>query len=399
MRHVREVVCAKKALKELEMPLFLLAVFSIYGAVHVYVFFKIRTALGFGLVPGIVLGLFLATMTVTPILVRMLEWQGYDLSARALSCIGYTWMGVLFLFFCASILIDLFRILVYAAGVVLQREPGMFLLSSRVAFFIALIAALGISVYGFFEAIAIRPEVITVPSSKIPASIERVRIVQVSDVHLGLVVRGWRLHRIIDVIREAGPDVLVSTGDLVDGQIDSLQGLPEFFDEIQPRFGKYAVTGNHEFYAGLDHALEITAHAGFIVLRGEAMDVSGMLTIAGVDDPTAQRMGLMSGIPEEDLLPGLSRERFVLLLKHQPYLNQGSLGLFDLQLSGHTHNGQIFPFRFLVRQVHPRVAGWYDLGQGSHLYVSRGTGTWGPPMRFLSPPEVTVIDLVHAEDR
>jgi predicted MPP superfamily phosphohydrolase len=76
-------------------------------------------------------------------------------------------------------------------------------------------------------------------------------------------------------------------------------------------------------------------------------------------------------------------------------VNEGTLGLYDLQLSGHTHKGQIFPFRYMVRIFFPHIAGWYDLSKGSHLYVSRGTGTWGPPIRFLSPPEITVIDLIH----
>ena len=98
--------------------------------------------------------------------------------------------------------------------------------------------------------------------------------------------------------------------------------------------------------------------------------------------------------PEKDILSGLPRDKFTLLLKHRPVANKDALGLFDLQLSGHAHKGQIFPFTILVRLFFPMISGLYDLPSGSSLYVSRGSGTWGPPIRFLSPPEVTVIDIV-----
>ena len=91
----------------------------------------------------------------------------------------------------------------------------------------------------------------------------------------------------------------------------------------------------------------------------------------------------------------LRGKKFTLLLKHQPYIDQASLGLFDLQLSGHTHKGQMFPFTWLTRLSYPLNAGRYDLDKGSVLYVNRGTGTWGPPIRFLAPPEVTVIELIR----
>ena len=104
-----------------------------------------------------------------------------------------------------------------------------------------------------------------------------------------------------------------------------------------------------------------------------------------------------SGEPERDLLARLPRDRFTVLLKHQPIIRGKSIGLYDLQLSGHTHKGQIFPFRLLVGIFYPYVTGWHAFAQGSHLYVSPGTGTWGAPIRFLAQPEVTVIDLVRRQ--
>lgn len=377
------------------MPLFLLVIFGLYSAVHFYTFLKIKAAFPFGIVPGIFLGVFMAVMTCAPILVRILERHGYELTARLTSYIGYSWMGILFIFFSLSLLFDLYRLLLYAAGLFLHRDLASIIPPAAISFLILTFLALCIAVYGYLDALNVRPEMITIRTSKVPETIHSLRIAQISDVHLGIIVRQGRLQRILKVIHEANPDILVSTGDLVDSQIDSLSGLADALKEIQPRYGKYAVTGNHEFYAGLPHALEITTRAGFTVLRNEAVTVSGLINIAGVDDPTGKYLGLSTGLLEEQLLSRLPKDNFTLLLKHQPIIREDSLGLFDLQLSGHTHQGQIFPFRYMVHIFFSHIAGWYDLPKGSHLYVSRGTGTWGPPIRFLSSPEVTVIDLIH----
>jgi hypothetical protein len=199
----------------------------------------------------------------------------------------------------------------------------------------------------------------------------------------------------VAAVRQAEPDLLVSTGDLLDGQIDNMMSSADLLRDIRPKYGKIAVTGNHEFFAGIEKALEFHQQAGFLVLRGEALTLAGLINIAGMDDSTGERFGLYKNINEKAMLAKLPKETFTLLLKHRPVLDTESLGLFDLQLSGHTHRGQIYPFVLLTRLVFPYHSGYYDLPKDSRLYVNRGAGTWGPPIRFLSPPEVTVIDLIH----
>jgi predicted MPP superfamily phosphohydrolase len=159
---------------------------------------------------------------------------------------------------------------------------------------------------------------------------------------------------------------------------------------ISTRYGKYAVTGNHEYIAGLTQSLEHIRQFGFKLLRQEAVTVDNVLTIVGIDDPMEG-----STTDETALLSSLESDRFILFLKHRPDVPEGSRGLFDLQLSGHTHRGQIFPFSLITGRVYPLQDGLYDLEKGSKLYTSRGSGTWGPPMRVLSPPEVTIIELVR----
>jgi predicted MPP superfamily phosphohydrolase len=282
-------------------------------------------------------------------------------------------------------------------GSILRSNLSSYAPSSRLAFFIPALVTATIAIYGYFEARSISSEHIVITSPKIPKEVKRFTIVQISDVHLGLIVREGRLEKILSKVKEAQPDILVSTGDLVDGQIDDLTGLAELLNAIHPGFGKFAVTGNHEFYAGLDQALRFTERAGFTVLRGEARDVAGFVTIAGEDDPTARYFGGFRGASEQRILAGVSRERLVVLLKHRPVIGEKELGLVDLQLSGHTHKGQIFPFTYASKAFYPYNAGLVSLPHHFYLYVSRGSGTWGPPIRFLAPPEVTIITLVHAD--
>jgi predicted MPP superfamily phosphohydrolase len=260
-----------------------------------------------------------------------------------------------------------------------------------------LILSLAIAIYGYFEALNIRTERVVIKTHKIPEEIGRLRIVHISDVHVGLIVGEKRLMRILAEVKNASPDILVSTGDLVDGQIDNITKLADLFKEIQPAFGKFAVTGNHEFYAGMDQALNFTKKAGFRVLRGEGIATGGIINIAGVDDPDGKRYNLYIDMPEKELLSSLPADKFTILLKHRPEVDNDAQVFFDLQLSGHTHKGQIFPFSIITELYYRNTthAGKLRLVNDSYLYVSRGTGTWGPPMRFLSPPEVTVIDLIH----
>jgi len=307
-------------------------------------------------------------------------------------------MGFIFLFFWASLAFDLLRLLSFAFGWTLQRHASLFTIPRNVSFFVSAFSVLAICIHGYFSALNFRIERKVLETAKLPENIERLKILQVSDIHLGLVVRGKRLDKILDIVRSENPDLLVSTGDLVDGQINHLLGLPERFQQIRPKYGKYAITGNHEYYAGIEHSLEFTRKAGFTILQGAAIK-DAIINIVGVSDPAGRTFGIKEEPSEKALLDSVNNGRFTLFLKHRPVVEPGSPGLFDLQLSGHTHHGQIYPFTWFTTMVFPMNAGTFHLDKNSLLHVNRGTGTWGPPIRFLVPPEVTVIELIRSADK
>jgi predicted MPP superfamily phosphohydrolase len=256
------------------------------------------------------------------------------------------------------------------------------------------------SAYASVEAGQIRSEHVIIQSAKISADTPRIRIVQISDVHIGLLHGEKRLRSVIEKIAAAAPDILISTGDLVDGKLnrdDAISGrdpLAALLASIPAPSGKYAVVGNHEVYAGLPQAVAFTRSAGFTLVRNQSVPLAHGMVISGVDDLAVIHTKRDAPTTEADLLDMAPPDSFHLLLKHRPDIAPNSDGRFDLQLSGHVHDGQIFPFNFLVRLKYPIPCGTTITKTGSRIHVSRGTGTWGPPMRLFAPPEITIIDIV-----
>jgi len=379
----------------LRFAVFISVFLTLYGLLHFYAFLKVRCAFSLSRWGSISLALFMAFMVFFPILVRVLERYGMESVLKVLAYAGYTWMGLLFLFVCAAFVMDIYGLLLSVVTRIFHWDLRRWMLSSKITFFISLAVSVLVSVYGQIEAINIRTERVVIKSPKIPEKVGKLRIVQISDVHLGLIMGEWRLERILKEVRRAQPDILVSTGDLLDGQINDISKMADKIGGIRTPYGKYAVTGNHEFYAGIGRSLAFTEEAGFTVLRGEKLEIPGLIVMAGVDDATEDRFGRHERISEKQLLSDLPGDRFVVLLKHRPLVEDGSEGLFDLQLSGHTHGGQISPFSLIIKLLYPIDGGLLPLRDGAFLHVNRGSGTWGPPMRFLVPPEVSIIDLVH----
>ena len=377
------------------MTLFFFFIFFVYGGVHVYAFLKARQALGFGWTAGALLALFMLAMVGAIFLIRTLERHDFELTARTLSWVTYLWMAAIFLYFCGSLAFDSANLLLRVPAWLGIQSVFIRPLQPRFTFAVSLALSLLICVYGYFDAQNIRTERLVFETDRLPKGTDKVTIAQISDVHLGLIVRCDRLVAMLEAVKAAKPDIFVVTGDLVDAQINHLPGLRELIQEVPARFGKFAITGNHEYYAGLDKAIEFIQHSGLTMLRGESRDL-GVIQIAGVDDRAAVQTKTGTPAPDRVALAKTDRsKKFVLFLKHQPHPDPDAIGMYDLMLSGHTHKGQIWPFSYFSQRAHPLHAGRYDVGKGSVVYTSRGTGTWGPPIRFLAPPEVTVIELVR----
>ena len=240
-------------------------------------------------------------MIVSPVLVRFLERGGHEAAARFMAYSGYCWLGFIFFFFTISISFDVLRLLAYMAGIVSKIDFSSFISAYRFFFLFTLIGSILLVLYGYREAGDIRLETLRIETNKIPKETGKITIAQISDVHLGLIVGEEQLNKIVELVKKANPDILVSTGDLVDGDIDTLNGLVDILKSVEPRYGKYAVMGNHEFYAGIDISLDFHQKTGFTILRGEGLTVHDVINIAGVDDPAGSYFKVKD-IPEKVFL-------------------------------------------------------------------------------------------------
>ncbi len=223
------------------------------------------------------------------------------------------------------------------------------------------------------------------------------RLAQVSDLHVGPTIGHRYARRVTNAVNALSPDAIALTGDLIDGSVESLREDVAPLAELRSRFGTFAVLGNHEFYWRVDEWQREFSELGFTMLNNEhrVLEFNGAkIAMAGVPDIQAGRMVKDMKSDPALALKGAPGDAFRILLAHQPasYKAAAAAG-FHLQLSGHTHGGQFFPFTLIVRLAQPFVKGLHRVGENFWIYVNRGTGYWGPPIRFLVPPEITLITL------
>lgn len=381
----------------LRITIFISIYLAVYGGMHLYLYR--RLLLGFELTrrQRFAVFAFLLVMVLGPLSSRLIERLGLDSVAGPLALLVFGWMGILFLSASLFLSIDMVRF----SGWLLRRVTPLSVPAMGLAWRPLFIGVLSLSVvaslFGFYAAREIRVERVTVQSSKLPVGVEPYRMVQLSDVHLGVMTDEQWLQRIVDEVDKLKPDLIVATGDIIDSNIDSAMPYQLLLSALQAVDGKYGVAGNHEFFAGIDKSVAYMQEAGFVMLRGERAMVKPWLHVLGVDDREGRHTGAPVVDHEAPLMEANDAAAITVLLKHQPVIRQEHIGKFDLQLAGHVHQGQIFPFRLLTWIAYPIAMGLSDLGAGSKIYVARGTGTWGPPIRIMAPPEITLFEFVRKE--
>jgi hypothetical protein len=322
--------------------------------------------------------------------------------ASPVAYVGYGWLGVLFYLFAVLVLTDLARLVAAAIPRPAVQPPEVrterrALMGRGIALF-ASAASVGLGVWGAVDVArgaAVRS--VRVALGRLPKKLDGFVVVQLTDVHVGPTIGRAFIEEIVRKTNELSPDVVAITGDLVDGSVAELREHVAPLAGLKARHGVFFVTGNHEYYSGADAWIAELGRLGIRVLQNERVELrvgDDVIDLAGVDDHSARRV-VGHGPDLEKALRGRDPTRELILLAHQPKaIFEASAKGVGLQLSGHTHGGQLWPWTYLVYLQQPYVSGLHRHGD-AQVYVSCGTGYWGPPMRVGAPAEITKLTLVR----
>jgi hypothetical protein len=326
--------------------------------------------------------------------------------ATAFATLGYSCMGMFALFFAGTLAADALRLAGWAASAVLGLvtedgvDPGRRAMLSG-ALNVGVIGLAtgtgGAAMLGGRRAVAVKP--VEIAAEGLSGALSGLKIVQLTDIHIGPTIKGDFLADVVEKTNALQPDIVVITGDLVDGSVEELSHHTAVLADLKARHGVFFVTGNHEYYSGAVEWVEEVRRLGITVLLNEHRLIEhdgARLLLAGVTDYTAERMLPAHASSPLVAAEGAPEADYRLLLAHQPAsAYEASEAGFDLQLSGHTHGGQFFPGTALIHLAHPVARGLGKVGR-TLVYVSCGTGYWGPPFRLGAPAEITEITLQTA---
>jgi predicted MPP superfamily phosphohydrolase len=385
--------------RTLHLLLFLGIASLVFGGGHYYIFVRLTHYFALsGLMRkylAIALGGLFIVLVATLPLSRLLPLQ----TATPLTWFSFTWMGTAMILGLSLLACDI------ATGVMPififnQGDPERRLFLQRAFGFAALGSAAALSAGALWNGLRpVEVKSFSVKLAKLPMAREGFKIVQITDLHIGPTLDGKWLRDVVDKVNALNADVIALTGDLVDGSVADLGPQVESLRDLRAKHGVLFVTGNHEYYSGVDTWIAHLKMLGIRVLRNERVTLfddnnSNPIDFAGVDDFAS---GQFHG-HGPDLLKALKDRdtaRPVILLAHQPAaIREAAANGVDFQLSGHTHGGQIWPWNYFVYIQQPYVSGLHRYpNSDSQIYVSDGTGFWGPPMRLGTAAEITKITL------
>ncbi len=384
----------------LRIVIFIAVLTLLVGGIHYYLWTRLVRAPDLG--PGWARRggwLFAALALLTPagmLLGRVLDRT----AAKAVAAVTYGWMGIAILLFFLLVSSEVVRAAIHGVAAVTSGSLD----ASRRAFVsrgiagtaaVAALALAGVGAASALGQVAVRRVQVTL--RRLPRSLSGFRVVQLSDLHIGPTLGAAWLADVVAQANALDPDVVVITGDLVDGSVADLRAEVAPLAGLRAKHGVFFVTGNHEYYSGADAWIAELARLGVRTLRNERVTIGEgdeSFDLAGVDDWSAHERG--HGPDLARAVAGRDERRELVLLAHQPkQIHEAAERGVGLMLSGHTHGGQIFPWGFFVRLDQPYVAGLAKHGD-THIYVSRGTGFWGPPMRVAAPSEIALVELLAA---
>ncbi len=365
-------------------------IFSIYGLANYYIYIRGFQALR----PAGALCTFYAAvfifLAVSFVASVFLERADIVALGRPLSWIGSLWLAAFVYFLLIIAVIDLVRLInhfitFFPSFITSNPSRAARFAAVDVIFIVAMLV-----LFGFINAHMIRVRTIVIPVEKQAGHRKTLNIVMASDIHLSSIIGSRRIGRIVEKINSLSPEIVLLPGDIVDGDLNPVihQNLGESLRKIKAPLGVFAVTGNHEYIGGVERACEYISDHGVRILRDSTVFVDSSFYIVGREDRSSRKRRSL-----KELMENVDKNYPVVLMDHQPFhLEEAEANGVDLQLSGHTHHGQMWPFNYITDMVYELAYGYLVKGK-THIYVSSGVGTWAPPSGSQTDPEIVNIRM------
>jgi predicted MPP superfamily phosphohydrolase len=399
-----------------EKMLFIIIAIIILALMYGYIGWRLIIPAPFGPATSLILWGILLFCLLIFVLPHLLRHEGIEIPfADTIAWISYLSFGILTLLFAVLLARDLIFLLITGLQKSIHIMAGIFgsnptitetvnpirrsLITNSVN--VGLLGLTGaLTGYGLFEALR-KPDIveIDIPIKNLPEDFNGFRIVQITDIHVSNTLRRPFVQHVVDTVKKLRPDLIALTGDLVDGTVAELGHDVAPLADLNAPYGMYFITGNHEYYSGVQQWVEETARLGFDVLLNEHRIIrrgNGRLILAGVTDYSGGQFDKSHISDPHKALSGAPSTDAKILLAHQPRnIFEAAKAGYDYVISGHTHGGQYFPYHLLAALAQPYVSGFHRHGNTA-IYVSKGTGYWGPQIRIGARSEITVHRLVSA---
>jgi len=378
-----------------QFVIFFTIVLVVYGSVNAYIYIRGYQALPSHTNYRLWYAICFWAIASSFILARFLGQAYPCFLSGIITWIGSFWLAFMLYFFIFILVIDIARLLNYF----LHFFPSFIYVdyqkSKLILFCITLVSVSILVVSGFINARNVRIKELAVNIPKRVDNNQPVKMVMVSDVHMGNLIARRKTAKLVREINDLKPDIVVFAGDIVDEDLAPVikNNLGEALTRIESRLGVYAVPGNHEYIGGAEPAIKYLKEHGIIMLRDTSVLVDNAFYLVGRDDRDKYRFTGKKRKELRELLTDTDKSFPVILLDHQPFnlTESANLGV-DLQLSGHTHHGQLLPFNWITNAMYEVSWGSVRIGE-TQFYVSCGFGTWGPPVRLGNRPEIVLINL------
>ena len=382
-------------MRKINFIIFFSIVLSIYGLINYYIFRTGWFALPSGSPIRIIYTLIFLFVFLSFLAGRFLERRSISWFSSLLVWTGSFWLGAMVYFFFIILFLDLVRLINFLLPYFPDFIYANYEQTKLIIAIISTIIVFVVVVIGFINSLNPVITNLNISINKVVHRTKELNIAAATDIHLGTIICRARLERIVDKINSLNPDIILLPGDVVDEDIGPVikQNLGETLKKLDAKIGIFGITGNHEYIGGAENACKYLEEHRIFMLRDSYVIIDNTYYIVGREDRSIKGFTGKLRKPLEEILEGVDRSYPVILMDHQPiHLEEAMTNNIDLQLSGHTHHGQLWPFNYITRKVYELDRGYKKMGE-THYYVSVGAGTWGPPMRTNSRPEILNIKV------